>query len=157
MARPDFQVGTNPELPEATDPRPVPVFATPGPEAWHPGEPADEPQPEMVWRFTHDVLDRRTTARVHHGSRYEGEMGAHVSELYDGEVNVSTVDPGAARANATSRFEVEWPEGRCASESRLRLCSDAHTYCVEIELDVDADDEPFVRRRWAREIPRKLQ
>jgi hypothetical protein len=133
------------------------VFAEPGPESWHPGEPSDEPQPEMVWRFAHDVLGRRTGVRVHHGSRFEGEAGARVSELYEGTVSVSTVDPGDAAAEASARYEIAWPEATCVAESRLRFRSDAHAYHVEIELDVDDGAEPFARRRWQRDIPRNLQ
>jgi uncharacterized protein len=146
-----------PELPPPAVPLPVPVFAVPGPESWHPGEPSEEAQPEMVWRFAHDVLARRTDATVHHGSRFEGEDGARVGELYDGTVSVSTVDPGDATAVATARYEIAWPEATCVAESRLRFRSDAETYHIEIELDVDDGDQPFARRRWQRDIPRHLQ
>jgi uncharacterized protein len=145
-----------PELPPPVEPLPVPAFVAPQPGSWHAGD-ASGPQPDMTWRFAHDVLERRTEASVQHGSRYEGELGAVVSEQYEGTVRVSTVDPGDAGAVATSRFEIEWPEARCASEVRLRFRSDAHSYHVEVELDVDDGDEPFARRRWKRDIPRNLQ
>jgi predicted acyl esterase len=145
-----------PELPAPTEAAPAPVFVAPRPGSWHPGE-SSEPQPEMTWRFAHDVLDRRTAASVSHGSRYVGELGARVSEQYDGEVSVSTVDPGDAAARATSRYEIAWPDAHCSSEVRLRFRSDAAAYHVEVELDVDDGDEPFARRRWKRDIPRNLQ
>jgi hypothetical protein len=134
----------------------APVFVAPQPGSWHPGE-SSESQPETTWRFAHDVLDRRTEASVRHGSRYRGELDAHVSEQYEGAVFVSTVDPGDAGARATSRYEIAWPGARCSSEVRLRFQSDAHAYHVEVELDVDDGDEPFARRRWKRDIPRNLQ
>ena len=148
---------TLPELPQSDSPLPAPQFAAPGADAWHGGGDTDEPQPEMVWRFTHDVLERRTRAIVSHGSRYESELGAHVSEQYEGEVSVSTVDPGDATASATARFEITWPDGSCAAESRLRFRSDAHTFHVEVDLDVDDGAAPFARRRWARDFPRQFQ
>ena len=80
-----------------------------------------------------------------------------MSEQYEGDVSVSTVDPGAAAAQATSRYEIAWPDARCSSEVRLRFQSDAHAYHVEVALDVDDGDEPFARRRWKRDIPRNLQ
>jgi predicted acyl esterase len=146
-----------PELPVPAESLPIPSFVEPGPESWHPGEPSDEPQPDTVWRFTHDVLDRRSTASVSHGSRYEGEAGARVVEQYDGDVSVSTVDPGDSAARATARYEIAWPEATCATEVRLRFHSDAHAYHVEVDLDVDDGGQPFARRRWTRDIPRKLQ
>jgi predicted acyl esterase len=146
-----------PELPPQTDPLPTPAFVAPGSESWHGGDAADDPQPATEWSFSHDVLGRRTTATVRHGSRYRGELGSQVLERYEGDVSVSTVDPGDAAAWATSRFEVEWPGVKCASEARLRVRSDAHAYHVEVELDVDDGTEPFARRRWKRDFPRKLQ
>jgi hypothetical protein len=80
-----------------------------------------------------------------------------VSEQYEGEVRVSTVDPGDASACATARYEIAWPDARCSSEVRLRFRSDAHAYHVEVELDVDDGDVPFARRRWKRDILRNLQ
>jgi hypothetical protein len=146
-----------PELPPPDEPRPVPAFTAPGADAWHGGADTGEPQPEMVWRFTHDVLERCTRAIVRHGSRYEGELGAHVSEQYDGEVRVSTVDPGDAAATATARFEIAWPEATCSAESRLRFRSDEATYHVEVDLDVDEGDAVVARQRWSRDFPRRLQ
>ncbi|HEY5013139.1 MAG TPA: CocE/NonD family hydrolase [Acidimicrobiia bacterium] len=148
-----------PELPPLTDLRPVPAFVAPQPGSWHPGEPADEPQPALLWQIAHDVLGRRTEATVRYGSRYEGELASRVTELYEGDVSVSTVDPGDADARATSRFEIAWPDAACACivESRLLVRSDADTYHVEVELDVDDGGEPFARRRWNRDIPRTLQ
>jgi hypothetical protein len=144
-----------PELPVDAAAR-VPTFTAPGPDAWHGGGDATDAQPEMIWRFMHDVLERRTRATVSHGSRYEGELDARVSEQYDGEVSVSTVDPGDATATATARFEIAWPQATCRAESRLRLHSDARAYHVEVELDVDHDDAPVARRTWSRAIPRRL-
>jgi uncharacterized protein len=148
-----------PELPELPDDGSArtPTFAAPGPDAWHGGSDATEPQPAMVWRFTHDVLERRTRAIVSHGARYESELGAHVSEQYEGEVSVSTVDPGDATATATARFEIAWPDASCRAESRLQFRSDASSYHVDVELDADEGDEPVARQRWSRVIPRQLQ
>ena len=148
---------TLPELPVRDPPLPKPEFPVPAPDSWHSGERHDAEQPPMTWRFVHDVLDRRTTASIEHGARYDGELGVKVVEHYEGDVDVSTVDPGAAGARATARFELAWPDSTCASEVRLSLRSDASTYHVTVELEVDDGGEPFGRRRWERAIPRRLQ
>jgi hypothetical protein len=146
-----------PELPPLSPPSGTPRFTAPGAESWHGGGDTSEPQPAMVWRIAHDVLERLTRATVSHGSRYESELGAHVSEQYEGEVTVSTVDPGDATATATARFELAWPDATCAAESRLHFRSDARTYHVEVELDVDDGGTEFARRHWSRDFPRHLQ
>ena len=146
-----------PELPAQPSPRPAPTFVPAPPGSWHSYKPPTEPQPPVVWRFGHDVLARRSEAAVDHGSRYEAELGAHVVEHYTGDVTVSTTDPGNAAAHAIARYEITWPEATCTAESRLQFRSDAHTYHVEVELDVDADGESFARRTWTRDIPRNLQ
>jgi hypothetical protein len=149
-----------PELPPLDPPPAAPGFAAPGPDSWHGGGDADatdEPQPPMVWRFTHDVLERRTRATVRHGSRYDGELGARVSEQYEGEVSVSIVDPGDATATATATFSIAWPDASCRAESRLRFRSDAHAYHVEVDLDVDDGDAAFARAGWSCDLPRRFQ
>ena len=113
--------------------------------------------PPTVWRIEHDVLGRETRAVIDHGSRYPGEHGARVEEHYTGEVAVSTTDPGDARAHATARYVIAWPEATVSSEARLEVRSDRDAFEVTVELDVHDGDEPFRSRRWYRHIPRRLQ
>jgi uncharacterized protein len=63
---------TLPELPAQPVTRPAPAFAPAPPGSWHSYKPSTEPQPDVVWRYGHDVLSRRSEAAVDHGSRYEG-------------------------------------------------------------------------------------
>jgi hypothetical protein len=145
------------EPPIAEPPRFTP---SPGKDP-HGAEPTGE-QPPLVWRLERDVLGRRSRAVVSHGSAYEGEEGARVEERYEGEVGVSTADPGNAWAKARSRFVLRWPEAGCATEARLDLRSDADAYHVVVdviaeELGGAPDGLGRRERRFERTIPRRLQ
>ena len=101
--------------------------------------------------------DVRPARSIDHGSRFEGEHGARIEEHYVGAVAVSTTDPGAARAEATARYVVAWPDATVSSEARLEVRSDHDAFEVTVELDVHDGDELFRSRRWYRHIPRRLQ
>ncbi|MGH2826891.1 MAG: CocE/NonD family hydrolase [Actinomycetota bacterium] len=109
------------------------------------------------WRIEHDVLERETFYVVDHGSTYETEMGARVTESYFGRVAVSTTDPGRSRAEGRVRFEIVWPEATAVAEVRATLGSSAREYHLELDLDVNHDGESLGRRRWERTFPRRLQ
>jgi len=94
---------------------------------------------------------------IDHGSSFDGEHGVRVDEHYTGEVAVSTVDSGTARATATSRYVMTWPDVTVSSEAHLEVRSDRDAFEVTVELDVDEGDERFRSRRWYRHIPRRLQ
>jgi putative CocE/NonD family hydrolase len=145
---------TLPTLADATGTEPVPRF-TPAPAEEDDHDPSgDRP---TVWRIDHDVLARETRAFVDHGTTYDAEHGSRVEEHYAGEVAVSTDDLGIARATATSRFAIEWPDVRVHSEARLEVRSDAEAFDVTVDLDVHEDDELVRTRSWSRRIPRRLQ
>jgi predicted acyl esterase len=144
-----------PTLASTTGDLPEPAFTPPPPP-----DADDEPAPGapgVVWRVDHDVLARETRVLVDHGARYAGDHGAQVEEAYRGEVAVSTVDPGDARATARARYAITWPDATVASEARLDIRSDRDAFTVSVELDVDDGDERLRSRRWDRRIPRRLQ
>jgi hypothetical protein len=143
-----------PTLADATGSEPVPEFS-PAPVDEDDHDPSGDRA--TVWRIDHDVLGRETRAFVDHGTSYDAEHGSRVEEHYTGEVAVSTDDPGVARATATSRFAIAWPEVRVHSEARLDVRSDAEAFDVTVELDVHEDDELVRTRSWSRRIPRRLQ
>jgi predicted acyl esterase len=143
-----------PTLADATGSEPVPEFTPAPPDEDEHDPSADRP---TVWRIDHDVLGRETRAFVDHGTTYDGEHGSRVEEHYTGEVVVSTDDPGVARAIATSRFAIAWPDVRVHSEARLDVRSDAEAFDVTVDLDVHEDDELVRTRSWSRRIPRRLQ
>ena len=129
----------------------------------HGAEPTGE-QPPTIWQVERDVLGREARAVISHGSDYEGEEGARIQERYEGSIGVSTVDPGAAWARATSRYVIRWPEADCATEARLELRSDADAYHVVVDVVAEelGEGEGVVgigrrERRFERTIPRRLQ
>ena len=111
----------------------------------------------VSWRIEHDVLERETRYVVDHGSTYETEMGARVTESYFGSVAVSTTNPGHGRAEGRVRFEIAWPEATAVAEVRATLASSAREYRLEMDLDVDHDGNEVGRRRWERSFDRRLQ
>ncbi len=143
-------------LPVLDGPPPIPE-----PPAFHhrpAGSDEDESEADAnpIWRLEHDVLARTTTAISEYGDTYRGNHGVTVTDLYQGEVTVSLLDPGRSSARATCRFELAWPEVTCVAEARLNVDSDAACFRVEIELDTEQDGVLFVSRRWSEVIPRDL-
>lgn len=130
---------------------PPPVFAPPP-------EPYVEPErSNVVWKLEHDVLAREKRAVVDYGGG-EYEMGGYkMSDAFEGTITVSTEDPGIASSVSHANYTIHFPEVSAATDVRMRVESDASTYRVHIELDVDADGERIFTKTWDREIPRNLQ
>jgi uncharacterized protein len=140
-----------------------PQFATAPGEDSHAANPAGE-QPPTVWKVERDVLGREARASISHGTDYESDQGARIQERYEGSIGVSSVDPGAAWARATSRYVISWPEADCVAEARLELRSDADAYhlVVDVIAEERGEGEGVVgigrhERRFERRIPRKFQ
>lgn len=134
-----------------------PTFAPPPPTSDDADETGDEQLP-VIRRVERDSGETRVFTS--YGSAYRSPFDARVEERYDGEVGVSTEDPGNAWVRATSRYRIAWPEAVVATEARLDLRSDAETYHVVV--DVVAEEEGGggigrVERRFERTIPRRLQ
>jgi hypothetical protein len=135
---------------------PPPVFAPP-PAALESSDEEDA-QPPVVRRSDRDAGETRVVTG--YGSSYDSSFGAKIEERYDGEVGVSTEDPGRAWVRASSRYRIAWPETVVTTEAGLDLRSDANTYHVVV--DVVAEEEGGdgigrVERRFERTIPRRLQ
>jgi hypothetical protein len=112
---------------------------------------------EPVYRIEHDAIAHRAHVVVDHGSSYEVELGAAVTEDYFGRVGVSTDDPGDARAEGRVRFEIAWPETTASTEVNMKLESDAGEYRVQLDLNVRENGQQLWTRRWERAFPRALQ
>ncbi len=142
---------------------PPPQFAPSSGKDSHGPERSGE-QPPTVWRIERDVLGREARAVVSHGSDYDGDEESRIQERYEGVIAVSTTDPGAGWARATSRYVISWPEADCATEARLELRSDADAYHVVVDVIAEELGEGEgvvgigrVERRFERTIPRRLQ
>ena len=130
-----------------------PSFAAPRPE---PDRNGDE-QPPVIRRIERTA--EGTRVEVGSEAAYEGPFGARVEERYEGQVGVSSVDPGRAWARARSRYRIAWPEATVTTEARLDLRSDPHAYHVVIDVlaEEDGGEGGRVERRFERTIPRRLQ
>jgi hypothetical protein len=112
----------------------------------------------VIWRIEHDVLGRETRAVTAYGGPNEGDDARPpFTDRYEGTVAVSTVDPGAARAEGRAAYEIAWPEATVRTEVRQLVTSDAEAYHLQLELDVAENGEPRWSRRWERRFPRQLQ
>ena len=114
----------------------------------------DDPGAGVTWRVERDVLGRRTSCRVDHGSDYDVELG-RVREHYTGRVEVAT-RTFAQRAEASADFEVTWPEAAVRARADLVVDAGPTSYDVDLTVETWQDGEPFGSRRWTRSIPRDL-
>lgn len=114
--------------------------------------------PEVTWRIEHDVLARETRAVTAYGGASEGDGRVPATEeRYEGEVGVSTVDPGRAWVRARARNVLRFPEATVDGEARWEIRSDAQAYHVDVEASLTEDGARIWSRRWTRRIPRRLQ
>jgi hypothetical protein len=147
-------------LPVLEGPSPVDAPPLQPPSGGDPHTPDDEEAAGPVtWVTSHDVLGRRTTARIGSESAYDAELGARVSERYEGEVGVVVDDPAHAWAVGETRYRVTWPEADVVAESRLEVRSDAEAYHVVVHVVAEELGEGGIgryERRDERVIPRRL-
>jgi hypothetical protein len=143
---------------DGPSPTPPPVLPVSTGKDTHSAD-TGQPQPPARWTVAHDVLDRQVRAITSYGAVYHAPFDAHVSELYDGEVGVSTADPAHAWAHAVARYEIRWPETAVTAEAVLDVRSDADAYHVVVEASISDDHPDGIgqrERRWERVIPRRL-
>jgi hypothetical protein len=160
------RAATSLELPALDGPSPiadVPVLPPPNPRAAsisrkERDKPVGSDTDFVRWRIEEDVLGRRRRCVAESAGDYRaaGDVPSF-AERYGGSVSVSLDDPGGADAEATTRFELRFPEATCAVESRLRVESDRDTYRVRIDLAASEGGTERWRRAWDRTIPRDLQ
>jgi uncharacterized protein len=147
------------ELPGVDGPGPVPEpppLRPPTAADTRDDSAADTDGAAPIWRLEHDVLARCSRAVIDHGGTSKGTHGARVTDRYEGQVEVSLLDPGRSSASARCRFEIAWPEVTCAADARMEIASDAERFEVTIDLEVTEDGLPFVCRHWAESIGRDL-
>jgi hypothetical protein len=110
------------------------------------------------WQIEHDVAAGETRAVVGNWGDYpaEGDVPSF-AENYRGVVSVSSVDPGTAKAEGETRFEMRFPEVTATSHVQTSIESTREEYRVRIELRVSEDGAERWVRRWDRTFPRDLQ
>ena len=139
----------------------LPVLDGPAPVAevptFSPGAPEAHRPEHVVWETSEDVLARERRVRIDHGGvRGAGADGLGYFDRYGGEIVVSIDEPGQARATGGTVYELSWPEVTARTESRGTLRSDATTWYLELELEVQSNGETIAQRRWEHTLPRDL-
>ncbi len=132
-------------------PYPTPEFV--------PGDTPEEAE-GTLWERSRDVLARRTSARVDHGSTFDGPYGS-VTDHYQGGVEVDTAT-FAQTATADVTFTMRYQDDGdgspvvCSARSRMRVTADESAFEVTVDLDCRDDDQTVAARRWHRTFPRDL-
>jgi hypothetical protein len=144
---------TLPTYDAAGSPFADPVF-TPGDDL------AGEDAGGVRWTIGRDVLARRTTASVDHGSSYDATYGS-AAERYRGSVSVDTrswQQQAQAEVEFVLRFDDDGNEQRveCAASSTLAVTADDTSFEVTVELTCREDGTEIATRRWQRSYRRDL-
>ena len=109
-----------------------------------------------VWRIATDVIDGSVTVTIHDGGEAVLDDGRRLYSAETLTLTASDADP--ARAGLAADVVYRWHEHAFEAEirARSRQSSDATTFDLGVELEVDLDGEPFFRREWRESIPRRL-
>ncbi|MDF3306399.1 CocE/NonD family hydrolase [Rhodococcus sp. T2V] len=109
----------------------------------------------VTWRVERDVLARTTTCSTAHGSRWTSTKGFPCSEEYRGEVTLDlrTFDQ---RIEAFARFEVDYPEGRTATQSTMTVTTSPTHFDLDVSVEAFDDGEPFAQKQWHHTVRRDL-
>jgi predicted acyl esterase len=143
----------------------LPLVVGPSPAAGEPSlAPVDPPvaddgddDGDVTWRIEHDVYAGETHVVVNQHVVDRLDDGTEITEVEGGEVGVRPDEPGVAWVSSQTDYEIAWPEVTARAHARLELRSDASTYRFALTVDVDENGDRLASRRWAREVPRKLQ
>ncbi len=137
-------------LPRWTGPSPFPA-----PVLQHVAGPADETGMGVTWRVERDVLARRTSCVVDHGSTFDIPYGGSMSEHYSGRVSVDerTFDQ---TVDAKADYAASWPGVAVSTTATLRLSAWKESYDVRIDLTASEGDEVIATRTWHEVFARDL-
>ena len=133
---------------------PVPAFKTTPPEAPEVGGKGGADRP--VWLIAQDVIEDTVTVSIHDGGEDLLEDGRRLYSAETLELTASDRDPASATLKADVVYR--WHEHTFDTEIRARShqTSNAATFELVVELEVDVDGQPFFRRGWHESIPRQL-
>jgi predicted acyl esterase len=134
----------------------APQLASAPATAASPDDDGDE-DGDVTWRIEHEVYAGETRVVVNQHVTDRLSDGTTITEIEGGVVGVRPNEPGVAWVASQTDYEIAWPEVTARAHARLQLRSDARILRFELVVDVDEDGERLATRRWAREVPRKLQ
>jgi len=135
------------------------------------GEPADvppAPEPEdeptvtegtgaATWRSVRDGIAR--TAGIESSTDLVHEVretGTNIRETRTFTTAASESDPLDVVVAGTTTFELRRPDLHARSAATARITSSADAFRLELQLEIEADGEPFARRRWDERVQRDL-
>lgn len=133
---------------------PVPAFKTTPPEAPEVGGEGSADRP--VWLIAQDVIEDTVTVTIHDGGEDLLDDGRRLYSAETLTLTASDRDPASASLKADVIYR--WHEHAFETEIRARSLqtSNAATFELVVELEVDLNGEPFFHRRWHESIPRRL-
>ncbi len=161
----DFELWHGPATPSRLILPVVPPAGGPGdvpPPAWKSSPPellevgAEGAGDPPIWQIEEDVIGGTVTVTIHDGGEDELDDGRR---LYSAEtLRLTAGDGNPAHARLEADVVYRWHERSFDTEIRARSLqtSDASSFDLRVELDVDLDGEPFFRREWREKIPRRL-
>jgi putative CocE/NonD family hydrolase len=82
------------------------------------------------------------------------EIDVSLSHDLTRRLSVTADDPLSARAVIEQRYELQRPDGRFGTVSKLELSADTEHFTLEASLDAFENDTPVKARRWTVRVPR---
>ena len=101
---------------------------------YSPGLRRAAPNTASQWRSTHGYQ-----CHEHHSTSVGHDVNSHEQS-----------------AEATTRYEVDYPEGRTATQSRLQVRTDATHLHLDVHVETYGDQRLLAERRWKKTIVRYL-
>jgi len=158
-----FELGINREtvklkLPTLSGPGAgVPQFKPVEPPTFSALQPSENGEfPATLWRVENDVIKRTRTAHTFYGGESEIRDGGIAKEWYSGECGVHIDNPANAWIDATTRYNLIWPQVNADVTSTMTIVSDADYYTVTIDLLATENGNAIARKNWHRKIARLL-
>jgi hypothetical protein len=107
----------------------------------------------VIWSVSRDVLGRRTTCTVRHGTAYPVPYGGRAEERYAGSVTVDrrTFDQ---QASAECTFSLSWPGIEATVEATMDVEVVVDRYEVAIDATARAGATVVGTRSWRESLPR---
>ncbi len=109
------------------------------------------------WRVVRDGLRCRTGIETTYGREFVmTDTQTSGNEARSSWATVTETDPLSAGVEGWCSFLFQRPDAEVRTTARGRFTCTAETLRARLELEVELDGEPFARRYWDEEIPRKL-
>jgi hypothetical protein len=132
----------------------VPAFKTTPPDEPEVGGEGIADRP--IWQIATDVIEDTVTVTIHDGGEDVLDDGRRLYAAETLELTASDAHP----AHAVMRADVVYRWQEHAFQTTIRAgsiqTSDASSFDLAVDLEVDVDGEPFFRRGWRESIERKL-